>query len=597
MKTSRVSTPLVVLVIVVATLLLPALIGHARKSLLQDSLKSLEIERYPNEPLELVGLKVGEKSIKQEIKIKSRDTISKWGLDSVKFKEKDNWFKHLKVKLRNVSGRPIFGLRAGLDFRHPGERMLFRVPLTWAKDLKREPLQPGDEIELDVKDQLLERAQGRMRAFGVETNLSSVSFSLDDAYFSEDLKWSRGVLLRRDPYNHYKWDAVDKPAPSGASLLKKPAGFTLIGFKTNHVVSQSTQTCQAASGGQLGYQCNGDYDYCLRIVELGNGAPGNLTVTPQIGDCERDGVTCLTNTTHSRLTYDPSCSAPSPTPSPTPCQGTFAACNLDVDCCSGNHCNWTLTPNQCYTNYGNCADQHAQDACITSGGYMDEACQCFWPGEEGYGGTAYCDIDVPASCTDSVDNDGDIDIDMGDSGCICPSPIVIDTMGNGFDLTSAAEGVLFDIADLGQPLRVAWIQGDDAWLALDRNGNGAIDNGKELFGNYTAQPSSRRPHGFLALAEFDKRAQGGNGDGRVDRRDTVFSSLRLWLDTDHNGLSNPGELHSLSSLDVTAIDLDFRRSRKIDDHGNLFRYRAKVYGRGGASVGRWAWDVFLTSSP
>lgn len=216
---------------------------------------------------------------------------------------------------------------------------------------------------------------------------------------------------------------------------------------------------------------------------------------------------------------------------------------------------------------------------------------------EGYGGTSYCDIDVPPSCMDSVDNDGDLDIDTNDSGCICPSPIVIDTLGNGFDLTDAANGVLFDIAGTGRALRLSWIQGDDAWLALDRNGNGTIDNGKELFGNYTPQPPTARPHGFLALVEFDKPANGGNEDGRVDRRDAIFPSLRLWQDGNHNGLSEPGELHLLPSLNVRAIDLDYKRSRRADKHGNQFRYRAKVYDSRGDGVGRWAWDVFLVKAP
>ena len=184
-------------------------------------------------------------------------------------------------------------------------------------------------------------------------------------------------------------------------------------------------------------------------------------------------------------------------------------------------------------------------------------------------------------------------------GCIpYSSPIVIDLAGNGFNLTNATGGVVFNLNVIGGKEKLAWTSSgsDDAWLVLDRNGNGTIDDGTELFGDLTPQPdppTGEKKNGFLALAEYDKPANGGNANGQIENGDSIFPSLRLWRDTNHDGLTQPAELHPLPSQNVAALELDYKLSKKTDHHGNRFAFRAKVKGSQGQQVGRWAWDVYL----
>lgn len=178
--------------------------------------------------------------------------------------------------------------------------------------------------------------------------------------------------------------------------------------------------------------------------------------------------------------------------------------------------------------------------------------------------------------------------------CCCTSPILIDVAGDGFRLTSWIDGVEFAPRPGFLPSARAWTEpnSDDAWLVLDRNGDGLINDGSEMFGNATPQPQpadGTSRNGFLALAQYDD-----DRNGSIDEHDQIFSELRLWQDKNHDSVSQPTELHTMPELGVAGISLGYSEVREADPHGNSFRYRSTVFGTPGSPVGTTAWDVWLT---
>jgi hypothetical protein len=173
------------------------------------------------------------------------------------------------------------------------------------------------------------------------------------------------------------------------------------------------------------------------------------------------------------------------------------------------------------------------------------------------------------------------------------SPIIIDTKDEGFHFTDAVHGVQFALLP-GKPAQVAWTNPNfhNGFLVLDRNGDGIINDATELFGNVTPQPASAAPNGYLALAVFDDPANGGNGNGFLDPGDAVWGRLRVWIDANHNGISEQRELHTLRELRIARIGLKYRRSPYTDPFGNEFRYVARNWDDGGRDRDL-CYDVFL----
>lgn len=189
-------------------------------------------------------------------------------------------------------------------------------------------------------------------------------------------------------------------------------------------------------------------------------------------------------------------------------------------------------------------------------------------------------------------------LDQGGEDCGgAPCTPVIVPLTSGHMLLTGPE-VLFDLGGGGTVRYWGWTRAaaGAGFLALDRNGNGMVDDGRELFGNMTplswTLDGPRASNGFLALAWFDQIENGGNGDGRCSAEDSVYQFLRVWVDENHDGISGAGELFSLGAVGLTAIELTIREMVRYDQHGNEYRWRVRVILNGRP---RWAYDVILVS--
>jgi len=148
------------------------------------------------------------------------------------------------------------------------------------------------------------------------------------------------------------------------------------------------------------------------------------------------------------------------------------------------------------------------------------------------------------------------------------SPVILDLDGDGVETTSIADGgAYFDHDGNGFAEQTGWAGADDGLLVMDRDGNGTIDTGKELFGDQTILNNGQRAsNGFQALADLDS-----NTDGKIDINDTAYSQLKIWQDADGDGYTSEGELKTLSDAGIASINTGYTNSTTVDSNGNAHK--------------------------
>lgn len=167
------------------------------------------------------------------------------------------------------------------------------------------------------------------------------------------------------------------------------------------------------------------------------------------------------------------------------------------------------------------------------------------------------------------------------------SPIIIDLNNNGIDLGDAGVGVYFDVNADGALDYVQWVRpgGDEVFLSLDRNGNGIVDDGSELFGVGTPMiiDGGSAENGFVGLAQYDMVELGGNDDGLITAQDAIWSELRVWDDANADGVSVPSEVLSLDEV-----------SPPLTSFETIPKFR-KYYDKAGNAIPYWAWATINAS--
>lgn len=171
-------------------------------------------------------------------------------------------------------------------------------------------------------------------------------------------------------------------------------------------------------------------------------------------------------------------------------------------------------------------------------------------------------------------------------------PLALDLDGNGIQTTAlTGSTVLFDHDANGTLERTGWISSTDGLLALDINNNDKIDNGTELFGDGTLLKNGQvAPDGYAALAEYDE-----NNDLKVDSQDAIWASLKVWRDANGNGLTEAGELMTMTQAGVKSIDVGHLTLANENNNGNvIFKHGTYEKLAGGTGI---TGDVNFASTP
>ena len=145
-------------------------------------------------------------------------------------------------------------------------------------------------------------------------------------------------------------------------------------------------------------------------------------------------------------------------------------------------------------------------------------------------------------------------------------PLALDLNGNGIETLAANghDGAMFDHERSGIRTATGWVHGNDGILVYDRNGDGKINDGGEIFGDNTLLKNGKTAaHGFEAAADLDD-----NGDGKLDAADSAFGKLGVWRDLNHNGISEEGEIFALKDLRIKSLNLGYTQADKDLGNGN-----------------------------